>query len=98
MLVAIKACVLVFYSLALWANSVHVCDIISFFSDLEKEVESLKQQPKNNYSSSDDAILIQVCFCRAASDHVSAINITLLTCCMSFFILNHVGMCLLGAD
>lgn len=31
------------------------------FSDLEKEVESLKQQSKNNNSRSDDSTLIQVC-------------------------------------
>lgn len=50
----------VFDSLTLWATL--LCDITLFLlSDLEKEVESFKQQAKNSNNSSDDSTLIQVC-------------------------------------
>lgn len=52
--------VFVFDSVALW--TIQICDIMLFLqSDLEKEVESFKQQSKNSKNSSDDSTLIQVC-------------------------------------
>lgn len=49
--------------LTLWLCWPVVCNYVTLFplSDLEKEVEGLKQQSKNNNSSSDDSTLIQVC-------------------------------------
>lgn len=58
------------------ATSIQVYDMPLFicFSDLEKEVEALKQQSKSNNSSSDDSSLIQVC----VSDKGLSVNMQLL--------------------
>lgn len=48
-------------SLTLWFLTVYKYVTLFSFSDLEKEVGSLKQQSKNSNSSSDDSALIQVC-------------------------------------
>lgn len=52
-------CHYVFGFVAVWAGGVDIY-VLFLFSDLEKEVESLKQQSKNSNSGSDDSSLIQV--------------------------------------
>lgn len=64
------------------------------FSDLEREVESVKEQYKNNNNSSEDSTLIQVCL-EAGFNHVSALHIPTYSCV--FFLrprnANHVAVC-----